>query len=47
MLSGVAVGTPQEARAHLDMGFSLVMLSNDTTMFGRAVAEAAAAALQP
>ncbi|WP_305096777.1 HpcH/HpaI aldolase family protein [Croceibacterium aestuarii] len=47
VLSGVAVGTPQEARAHLDMGFSLVMLSNDTTMFGKAVAEAAAAALQP
>jgi 2-dehydro-3-deoxyglucarate aldolase/4-hydroxy-2-oxoheptanedioate aldolase len=40
VLSGVAVGTPQEARAHLDMGFSLVMLSNDTTLFGQAVAEA-------
>jgi 2-dehydro-3-deoxyglucarate aldolase/4-hydroxy-2-oxoheptanedioate aldolase len=38
--SGVAVGTPQEARAHLDMGFSLVMLSNDATLFGRAAAEA-------
>lgn len=38
--SGVAVGTPAEARAHLDMGFSLVMLSNDTTLFGRAAAEA-------
>jgi len=47
VLSGVAVGTPEEARAHLDMGFSLVMLSNDTTMFGRAVAEAAKAALEP
>jgi 2-keto-3-deoxy-L-rhamnonate aldolase RhmA len=36
----VAVGTPEEAREHLAMGFSLVMVSNDTTMFGRAVAEA-------
>ncbi len=41
VLSGVAVGTPEEARLHLDMGFSLVMLSNDTTLFGKAVAEAA------
>lgn len=41
VLSGVAVGTPEEARMHLDMGFSLVMLSNDTTLFGKAVAEAA------
>ena len=44
ILSGVAVGTPEEARAHLDMGFSLVMLSNDTTLFGKAVAAAAEAA---
>lgn len=44
ILSGVAVGTPDEARAHLDMGFSLVMLSNDTTLFGKAAAEAASAA---
>ena len=43
VLSGVAVGTPDEARLHLDMGFSLVMLSNDTTLFGKAVAEAARA----
>ena len=40
VFSGVAVGTPAEARAHLDMGFSLVMLSNDTTLFGRAAADA-------
>jgi 2-dehydro-3-deoxyglucarate aldolase/4-hydroxy-2-oxoheptanedioate aldolase len=40
VFSGVAVGTPEEARAHLDMGFSLVMLSNDTTLFGRAAADA-------
>lgn len=44
VLSGVAVGTPREAREHLEMGFSLVMVSNDTTLFGRAVAEAASAA---
>jgi 2-dehydro-3-deoxyglucarate aldolase/4-hydroxy-2-oxoheptanedioate aldolase len=44
ILSGVAVGTPQEAREHLALGFSLVMVSNDTTLFGRAVAEAARAA---
>ena len=43
ILSGVAVGTPEEARTHLDMGFSLVMLSNDTTLFGKAVAAAVAA----
>jgi 2-dehydro-3-deoxyglucarate aldolase/4-hydroxy-2-oxoheptanedioate aldolase len=43
VLSGVAVGTPEEACAHLEMGFSLVMLSNDTTFFGRAVAEGARA----
>ncbi|TIX50944.1 HpcH/HpaI aldolase family protein [Alteraurantiacibacter aquimixticola] len=42
--SGVAVGSPEEARSHLEQGFSLVMLSNDTTLFGQAVAEAAAAA---
>lgn len=39
-VSGVAVGTPQEAREHLAMGFSLVMLSNDATLFGRAAANA-------
>ena len=46
ILSGVAVGTAGEARVHLDMGFSLVMLSNDTTLFGKAVAEAADGARQ-
>jgi len=40
VLSGVAAGSPTEARAYLDMGFSLVMVSNDTTLFGRAAAEA-------
>jgi 2-dehydro-3-deoxyglucarate aldolase/4-hydroxy-2-oxoheptanedioate aldolase len=43
ILSGVAVGTAGEARAHLDQGFSLVMVSNDTTLFGRAVADIASA----
>lgn len=38
--SGAAAGTPEEARLYLDMGFSLVMLSNDTTIFGRAAATA-------
>jgi 2-keto-3-deoxy-L-rhamnonate aldolase RhmA len=40
VLSGVAAGSPAEAKAYLDMGFSLVMVSNDTTLFGRAAAEA-------
>ncbi len=44
VLSGVAVGTPEEARAYLQMGFSLVMLSNDATLFGKAAADAARAA---
>ncbi|MFB0612631.1 HpcH/HpaI aldolase family protein [Aurantiacibacter poecillastricola] len=45
ILSGVAVAEPEAAREHLAQGFSLVMLSNDTTIFGRAAAEAAAAVL--
>jgi 2-keto-3-deoxy-L-rhamnonate aldolase RhmA len=44
VLSGVAVGSPAEARTYLEMGFSLVMVSNDTTLFGRAAAEAVKAA---
>ncbi|MEO6151893.1 MAG: aldolase/citrate lyase family protein [Croceibacterium sp.] len=44
VLSGVAVGTPHEAREHLATGFSLVMLSNDTTIFGRAAADLVKAA---
>lgn len=40
VFSGVAAGSPDDARAYLDMGFSLVMVSNDTTMFGRAAADA-------
>jgi 2-keto-3-deoxy-L-rhamnonate aldolase RhmA len=40
ILSGVAAGTPAEARQYLDMGYSLVMVSNDATLFGKAAAEA-------
>ena len=40
VFSGVAAGTPAEAKAYLAMGFSLVMVSNDATLFGRAAAEA-------
>jgi 2-dehydro-3-deoxyglucarate aldolase/4-hydroxy-2-oxoheptanedioate aldolase len=43
VLSGIAASTPEEARRYLDMGYSLVMVSNDATMFGRAVAAVAAA----
>jgi 2-dehydro-3-deoxyglucarate aldolase/4-hydroxy-2-oxoheptanedioate aldolase len=39
ILSGIAVGTPAEARQYLDMGYSLVMVSNDATLFGKAAAE--------
>lgn len=41
-LSGIAASTPDEAREYLDLGYSLVMVSNDTTLFGRAAAEAVA-----
>jgi 2-keto-3-deoxy-L-rhamnonate aldolase RhmA len=39
ILSGIAAGTPAEARQYLAMGYSLVMVSNDATLFGRAAAE--------
>ena len=38
-LSGIAASTPAEAQSYLAMGFSLVMVSNDATLFGRAAAE--------
>jgi len=38
-LSGVAAGTPEDACSYLDMGFSLVMVSNDCTMLGKAAAD--------
>lgn len=39
ILSGIAAGTPAEARSYLDMGYSLVMVSNDATLFGKAAAD--------
>lgn len=45
VIAGAAAGTPEEARSYLEMGFSLVMVSNDTTIFGRAAAQAVAASL--
>lgn len=39
VLSGIAVGTPAEAKQYLSLGYSLVMVSNDATLFGRAAAE--------
>ncbi len=39
ILSGIAVGGPAEARQYLAMGYSLVMVSNDATLFGKAAAE--------
>lgn len=38
IFSGAAAGTPAEARDYLAQGFSLVMVSNDTTLFGKAAA---------
>jgi 2-keto-3-deoxy-L-rhamnonate aldolase RhmA len=38
-LSGIAAGTPVEAKSYLAMGYSLVMVSNDATLFGKAAAE--------
>lgn len=47
ILSGIAAGTPAEARQYLDLGYRLVMVSNDATLFGRAAAEVVRTALQP
>jgi 2-keto-3-deoxy-L-rhamnonate aldolase RhmA len=46
ILSGIAAGTPAEARAYLAMGYSLVMVSNDATLFGKAAAELVRDSLQ-
>lgn len=40
IFSGAAAGSPAEAREYLAMGFSLVMVSNDTTLFGKAAVAA-------
>ena len=45
VIAGAAAGTPEEARSYLEQGFSLVMVSNDTTIFGRAAAQAGEATL--
>jgi len=43
--SGIAAGSVEEARDYLELGYSLVMVSNDATLFGRA-AQATAQALR-
>jgi len=40
VLSGVAANSVADARTYLEAGFSLVMLSNDTSLLGRAATEA-------
>jgi len=40
VLSGIAASSPEEGRRYLDMGYSLVMVSNDATLFGKAAAAA-------
>lgn len=39
VFSGIAAGGPQEARRYLDLGYSLVMVSNDASIFARAAAD--------
>jgi 2-keto-3-deoxy-L-rhamnonate aldolase RhmA len=39
ILSGIAAGSPAEAKQYLALGYSLVMVSNDATLFGRAAAD--------
>lgn len=39
VVSGAAASSPQDARRYLDLGFQLVMVSNDTTIFARAVCD--------
>ena len=46
IVSGAAAGTPEEAQLYLEMGFSLVMVSNDATIFGNAAREAAGRAVK-
>lgn len=41
-LSGAAAASPEEARLYRDMGYSLVMVSNDATIFAKAAAAAVA-----
>jgi len=44
--SGIAASTAQEGRRYLDMGYSLVMVSNDTTIFAKAAKAIANETLQ-
>ncbi len=44
-LSGIAAATPQEARRYLDLGYALVMVSNDASLFGKAALGAVAETL--
>jgi 2-dehydro-3-deoxyglucarate aldolase/4-hydroxy-2-oxoheptanedioate aldolase len=46
-LSGIAAASPQEARRYRDWGYSLVMVSNDATLFGQAAQAAIAETLKP
>lgn len=46
ILSGIAAGTPAEAHRYLALGYSLVMVSNDATLFGRAAADLVRASRQ-
>jgi 2-keto-3-deoxy-L-rhamnonate aldolase RhmA len=39
ILSGIATNTSTDAKQYLAMGFSLVMVSNDATLFGKAAAD--------
>lgn len=45
VLAGAAAANPAEARIYLDMGYSLVMVSNDATLFGRAASDLVAGLL--
>ncbi|PQA86359.1 HpcH/HpaI aldolase family protein [Hyphococcus luteus] len=41
-LCGAAAATPEDARIYREMGYSLVMVSNDATLFAKAAADAVA-----
>lgn len=44
--AGIAASTAEEGRRYLDMGYSLVMVSNDTTIFAKAANMIVSATLQ-
>ena len=39
VFSGIAAGSPEEGRRYLDLGYSLVMVSNDASIFARAASD--------